>query len=196
MIGLGRVVRTPVDVACRIVQALDDLAALADRARRDPDPVQEARERLDALLVEMRAMLALLVDLRGEAHELTEQTRSVQRLVADALPVVEALSAAGERLEASAGRVLGAEEALVASSREVEAQTHDLIADGRKLITVSERIDGSLGVFRAALPRLIEGLDTVEDLEGAVETVAETVEPLQGAAQKVGRATQRLSRKR
>ena len=43
--------------------------------------------------------------------------------------------------------------------------------------------------------RLLEGLDTVAELEGAVETVADTVEPLQGAAERVGRATQRLGRK-
>ena len=196
MVGVGAVLRTPVDATRRVLQALDDLAALADRARRDPDPVQEARERLDALLVETRAILALLGGLHSQAHELTEATQAVQRLVADALPRIEALTGASERLEASAGRVLGAEQALVESSREIDAQTRALIADSRKLITVSESINGSLGIFHAALPRLIQGLDTVEELEGAVETVAETVEPLQGAAQKVGRATQRLSRKR
>jgi hypothetical protein len=35
----------------------------------------------------------------------------------------------------------------------------------------------------------------MEELEGAVETVADTVEPLQGAVERVGRATKRLSRK-
>jgi hypothetical protein len=50
-------------------------------------------------------------------------------------------------------------------------------------------------VFLAALPRMLEGLDVVEQLEDAVETVAETVEPLAGAAEGVGRLTRRLSRK-
>jgi conjugal transfer/entry exclusion protein len=53
----------------------------------------------------------------------------------------------------------------------------------------------SLRVLRAAFPRLLEGLDSVEQLEDSVETVAETVEPLQGVAKGVGRVSDRLSRK-
>jgi DNA repair ATPase RecN len=196
MIGVARVLRAPIEVTIRVLQALDDLGALADRARREPDPVEEARERIDALLVELRAGIALAGEVLTEVRELSDATRAVQRLLADALPRADALIVLGERLEAGARQVLQAEQALVESSQQIEAQTRVLLDDGRRLTTISERIDGSLGVFRAALPRLLEGLNTVEELEGAVETVADTVEPLQGAAQKVGRATQRLSRKR
>jgi DNA repair ATPase RecN len=196
MVDVGRVLRAPVDVTLRLVQALDDLAAVADRARRNPDPVEEARERIDTLLIELRAAIALGQEVLIGVTELTGATRAIQRLLGDALPRADALTALGERLEASAERVLRAEQALVESSQEIEDQTRALLDGGRRLTAISERIDGSLGAFRAALPRLLEGLDTVEDLEGAVETVAETVEPLQGAAQKVGRATRRLSRKR
>ena len=52
----------------------------------------------------------------------------------------------------------------------------------------------SLRDLRVALPRLLEGLDSVEQLEESVETVAETVEPLQGVAKGVGRVSNRLSR--
>ena len=72
MIGAGRILRAPWDVTRRVLQALDDLAALADRARRDPDPVQEARERLDALLVEARAILALGGELSSQASHVTD----------------------------------------------------------------------------------------------------------------------------
>ena len=51
----------------------------------------------------------------------------------------------------------------------------------------------SEAVFRAALPRLMQALGTVEDLEEAVETVADTVEPLQGITNGVGRVRRRLS---
>ena len=41
---------------------------------------------------------------------------------------------------------------------------------------------------------VMEGLESVEQLEESVETVAETVEPLQGVAKGVGRVSDRLSR--
>ena len=193
---IGRVLRAPVDITRRAVQALDDLAALADRARRDPDPVEQARERLDALLVQLAAGIAMLSELLVEMRALNEVTRSIERLAGEVVPRADALAAISERLEASAGQVLNAEQALVDCTRQVEGQTRELLTDGRRLMAVSERIDTSLGALRAALPRLLEGIDTVEELEGAVETVADTVEPLQGAAERVGRATERLSRKR
>jgi DNA repair ATPase RecN len=196
MFGVGRALRAPVDLTRRAVQLLDDVAALADRARRDPDPLEEALERIDAALVEMRAGIAVLVELLAQTRELTHTTRSLERLAGEMTPRADAMTAVGERLEASAREVLQAEQALVECSRQVEARTGALLADGRRLAAISERIDTSLGAFRTALPRLLEGLDTVEQLEGAVETVADTVEPLQGAAERVGRATQRLSRKR
>jgi hypothetical protein len=81
------------------------------------------------------------------------------------MPRADALTAVSKRLEAGARQVLAAERALVDRSRQVEVQTRDLLADGRRLTEVGERIDTSLGAFRAALPRLLEGLDTVEELE-------------------------------
>lgn len=63
------------------------------------------------------------------------------------------------------------------------------------MITAAAReIAGDLDVFRAALPRVLESLDTVEELEDAVETVADTVEPLQGFTRGVGRMSDRLAR--
>jgi conjugal transfer/entry exclusion protein len=60
---------------------------------------------------------------------------------------------------------------------------------------VAKDLAESLQVVRVALPRLLEGLDSVEQLEESVETVAETVEPLQGVAKGVGRVSDRLSRR-
>ena len=60
--------------------------------------------------------------------------------------------------------------------------------------SVAKDLAESLRVLRAALPRLLDGLDSVEQLEESVDTVAETVEPLQGVAKRVGRVSDRLSR--
>jgi hypothetical protein len=40
-----------------VVRAADDLNAVAERARRDPDPVDEARARLDALFTELETLI-------------------------------------------------------------------------------------------------------------------------------------------
>ena len=42
----------------------------------------------------------------------------------------------------------------------------------------------------------MEGLNTVQQLEDSVETVADTVEPLQGVAKGVGRVSERISSRR
>ena len=154
----------PVRVPSRIVQALDDLATLADRARRDPDPVEEVRERIDALLAEIgtlnrlaaqqlipvaRDVVAVGQDIVDGGAELTEEARGV-RLTAREI-------------------VLGGEE-LTLVARLLHGDTRELIAGGERLTLVSE------------------------DLEDQLETVADTVEPLQGAAERVGRVTRRLSR--
>src|SRR4051794_5510162 len=167
MFGVGRALRAPVDLTRRALRLLDDVAALADRARRDPDPLEEALGRIDAALVEMRAGIAVLVELLAQTRELTHTTRSLERLAGEMTPRADAVTAVGERLEASAREVLQAEQALVECSRRVEARTGELLADGRRLTAISERIDTSLGAFATALPRLLAGLDTVEQLEGA-----------------------------
>jgi hypothetical protein len=76
----------------------------------------------------------------------------------------------------------------------MDVDTRQLIAGGERLTAVTEQLEAHMRVFRGAMPRVLDGLDTVEELEGAVETVAETVEPLQGTAERVGRLTQRFSR--
>lgn len=52
-----------------------------------------------------------------------------------------------------------------------------------------------LAQIRAALPPLLRELDSVEELEESVGTVAATVEPLQGVTRGVGRMSERLSRR-
>ena len=157
----------------RVGQALDDLATLAERARRDPDPVEEVRERLDALLVQIEALNLTAREVIDGGAELTEEARRVTTVAREI--------------------VLGGED-LTRNARILHVDTRELIEGGERLTASTEQMEAHMRVFRAALPRLLDGIETVEELEDAVETVADTVEPLQGAAERVGRVTQRFSR--
>ena len=135
-----------------LARAADDLHDLAERARRDPDPVEEVRQRLDELLIVAR-------ELNATAWTIVTGGRDLRH-----------------------------------TAEVLDADTRELIDGGQDLTEVSKELAASMRVFRAALPRLLDGLDTVEELEEAVGTVAETVEPLQGVAEGVGRLSGRLSR--
>jgi methyl-accepting chemotaxis protein len=163
-----------------LARAADDLNAVAERARRDPDPVEEARERLDALFTELETLIA-----------------AVRRVDASAV----ALGAGGEDLLVATRSLNSTARAIDTGGRDLrrtgevlDEHTQELIAGGQDLTAVAKELADSLRVVRAALPRLLEGLDSVEQLEESVETVAETVEPLQGVAKGVGRVSDRLSR--
>lgn len=84
--------------------------------------------------------------------------------------------------------------ALTATALTLDLHAAEIVSGGKDLVAVARSLDETLLVFRAQLPRLLGALDTVEELEGAAETVADTLEPLQGAAERVGRMTKRLSR--
>ena len=144
-------VLAPWRITRAVARAADDLNALAERARRDPDPVEEVQRRLDTLLAEIRA------------------------------------------LDATAGTIITGGRDLRLTGESLDAHTVELISGGRELTETAKVIAAHLAVFRAALPRLLDALGTVEDLEESLETVAETVEPLQGVANGVGRVTRRLS---
>jgi methyl-accepting chemotaxis protein len=163
-----------------LARAADDLNAVAERARRDPDPVEEARERLGALFTELETLIA-----------------AVRRVDASAV----ALGAGGEDLLVATRSLNSTARAIDTGGRDLrrtgevlDEHTQELIAGGEDLTAVAKELADSLRVVRAALPRLLEGLDSVEQLEESVETVAETVEPLQGVAKGVGRVSDRLSR--
>lgn len=177
----------PVRVPLRLGRALDDLATIADRARRDPDPVEQVRTRLDALLGELDTLNAQVRDVLPVAAAITVVGREIVDGGAE-------LTAEARRLNATAREIVLGGEDLTATARILHVDTRELIDGGARLTDVAEDMERHLRTFRAALPRVLEGLDTVEELEQAVETVADTVEPLQGAAERVGRVTQRFSR--
>jgi hypothetical protein len=164
-----------------VARAAEDLHAVAERARRDPDPIDEARKRLDELF----SQLARLID-------------SIRTVDASAL----ALGAGGEDLLLATRELNSTARTIETGGRDLrrtgeilDDHTQELIAGGEDLTAVAKEMAQSLRVLRAALPRLLGGLATVEQLEESVETVADTVEPLQDVAKGVGRVTDRLSRR-
>jgi methyl-accepting chemotaxis protein len=180
VIGPTEVVLGPWRVVRALARAAEDLNAVAERARRDPDPVEEARERLDALftgletlIVAIRRVDASAVALGTGGEDLLLATRSLNL-------TARAIETGGRELRRT-GEVL-------------DEHTQELITGGQDLTAVAKDLANSLQVVRTALPRLLEGLDSVEQLEDSVGTVAETVEPLQGVAKGVGRVSNRLSR--
>jgi methyl-accepting chemotaxis protein len=187
-------VLAPVRVPLRLVRALDDLGSLAERARREPDPVEEVRDRLDLVAVELAQVIDVARAVAGGGSELARVAAGLHASVVELIDAARALGAVAEALDATGRRVSDGGEDLAVVARRLSGQTSELIDGGSDLTAVSERIAADLGAFRAVLPQVMEGLETVDRLEGEVETVAETIEPLQGAAERVGRVTKRLSR--
>jgi hypothetical protein len=188
-VDLKSIALAPVRVPLRIARALDDLADIAERARRDPDPVEEVRVRIDALLLQLDALNVVAREIRDGGRELTETAKAVT-------VVGSALHDTAIALDTTGRTIVSGGQDLVAVASLLHVDTRELIDGGEDLTAVSDKLETHMRIFRAALPRLLKGLDTVEELETAVETVAETVEPLQGAAERVGRVTDRFTRSR
>ena len=170
----------PWRAAHAVVRAADDLHTLAERARRDPDPVDEARERLDGLSAQLESLIAVGRSLDGNAASIDTEAAALVTVARELLGTSRTIVTGGEDLRRT-GETL-------------DAHTREIITGGKDLTAVAEELAASLRVFRAALPRVLDGLHSVEELEDSVGTVAETVEPLQSLTQGVGRVSQRLSR--
>jgi hypothetical protein len=181
VIGPIAVVLAPWRALRVVARAAEDLNAVAERARRDPDPVEEARERLDALFTELETLIAGIRKVDGSAVALAAGGEDLLLATRSLNSTARAIETGGRGLRRT-GEVL-------------DEHTQQLITGGQDLTAVAKDLADSLRVLRAALPRLLEGLDSVEQLEESVETVAETVEPLQGVAKGVGRVSDRLSRR-
>jgi methyl-accepting chemotaxis protein len=178
--GPFEVVLAPWRVVRVLARAAEDLNAVAQRARRDPDPVEQARERLDSLVTELETLIAGIRKVDASAVALGAGS--------------EDLLLATRSLNSTAGAIETGGRDLRRTGEVLDEHTQELITGGQDLTAVARDLADSLRVLRAALPRLLEGLDSVEQLEESVETVAETVEPLQGVAKGVGRVSDRLSR--
>jgi hypothetical protein len=194
-VDLTSIVLAPVRVPVRIARALDDLATLADRARREPDPVEEVRGRIDLLLAEIDRLNRTAEQLVVGGADLTDTAKALHATVLILNDVATRLHRTGWAIEGTGREIVSGGQELNLTGRALDGSTRELIDGGDRLRQVTEQLESDARVFRAALPRLLDGLETVEELESAVETVAETIEPLQGTAERVGRVTKRLSRR-
>ena len=181
MVGPVEIALAPWRAVRVLARAAEDLNAVAERARRDPDPVDEARRRLDALFTQLEALLAAIRKVDARAVTLGAGG--------------EDLVVATHELNSTARKIETGGRDLRRTGEVLDDHTQELIAGGQDLTNVAKDLADSLRVLRTALPRLVEGLDSVEQLEESVDTVAETVEPLQGVAKGVGRVSDRLSRR-
>jgi len=163
-----------------LARAADDLSAVAERARREPDPVEEARQRLDTLLAQVETLIDGVRAVDGSARTLAAGGEDLLRATRDLDATARAIESGGRGLRQT-GDVL-------------DEHTQELTAGARDVTAVTNELTESVRVLRAAFPRLLEGMDSVEQLEESVGTVAETVEPLQGVTRGVGRVSGRLSR--
>ncbi len=193
---LTSLILAPVRVPMRLIKLADDIGVIAEHSGRDPDPVEEVRDRFDLALAELAMVAGMAKEVVEGGAELTHVARNIHATLFELLEVGRVLVPITAALQATGEQIRDGGQDLDATGRTLDVHTVELIDGGARLTEVSEQLEADLRVFRAALPRLLQGLDMVEQLEGAVETVADTVEPLQGAAERVGRVTQRLSRSR
>ena len=191
---LTALVLAPIRVPMRLARALDDLAVLAERARREPDLIEQLRTRVDTLLVELARLVEVGEAIVSGGNDLTVETRGANRLMHELIDGARDLQRTGLALDGTGRELHDGGQDLLEQTRALDAEGRELIDGGDRLRQVSEQLEQHLRVCRAALPRVMDGLDTVESIEGKIETVAETVEPLQGAAERVGRVSRRLSR--
>ena len=142
----------------------------------------------------MRAGTAGLVNLTSIVLSPIQVPLRLARGLEDLATEVTRLRMVAQSLDATGQQIVVGGSDLDQATRMQERRTRELIDGGEDLTQTAKRLDDDLQVFIAVLPRILEALDTVDRLEGEVETVAETIEPLQGAAERVGRVTRRLSR--
>lgn len=155
--------------------------------------VAAAPLRAAALAARAADDLHVLAD-RARAHpDVAEEVRDA---VAEALAELRALTVVATALEATAREIATGGDALRRRADILDAHAAEIVVGGADLTAVAERLATQMRMVTAALPRVLEALGSVEQLEDSVGTVAETVEPLQGAAEGVGRLTRRLGGRR
>jgi prefoldin subunit 5 len=133
-------------------------------------------------------------ELVSELRQVRAVAERLDRTLPEALAAITVLTRVAENVDVTGQQIVSGGKDLADVTRTQAERTRELIDGGEDLTEVGKQLEADLQVFRAFLPKLLEALDTVERLEGEVETVAETIEPLQGAAERVGRVTRRLSR--
>lgn len=112
---LTSLILAPVRVPLRLAAALDDLTAIADRARREPDPVEEVEARIDGALAQLtvltevaRELTQVARQIRDGGRELTEVAKAIHDGGQDLTAVAEDLEDETERIADTVSPLQGA----------------------------------------------------------------------------------------
>ena len=70
--SLTTVLTTPLRAVQLVLRAAEDLNAVAERARREPDPIEEIRERIDLVQRELATLIASAQDVNARGHEIVD----------------------------------------------------------------------------------------------------------------------------
>ena len=145
MIGPLDIALAPWRGARGLVRALDDLNALAERARRDPDPVE-------TLTGAIRTVDASAVALAAGGEDLLEATRE--------------LNSTARTIEAG-GRDLRH------TGESLDAHTQELIAGGQELTDVAKDLAHSLRILRSEVGTVAETVEPLQGVARGVGRVTD-----------------------
>ncbi len=201
----------------------DPLSQLRDAIRDglvDLDSIAKKADSLDGhlasvdvhaitLLREINTFIATARELIMGGADLTATGKELDGTAKVVASGAASLEVTATRLDGHAAELIDGGRELTVTAKSLDGHSAELIDGGQDLTNTAKHLDANAGqlnelaasldtslkLFRAALPQLLGALDTVEELEESIETVAETIEPLQATAEKVGRVTQRFSRK-
>lgn len=183
----------------RVLHRLDPLiAALAELIVGGTDLTETAKE----LDVTAKAVLAGAASLEGTALQLDATATEITAGGRD-------LTDTAKSLDGHAAELIAGGQELTETARSLDGHSTVLIDGGLDLTETAKHLDGNAGQINdigisleaslqrvtKVLPQLLAALATVEELEEPLESVADTIKPLQKTAEKVGRVTERLSRK-
>ena len=154
----------PFTLPARLVtQALDDLHAIAEAARRLPEIEARLTEQFETLNAQAQQIAEM-----GERF--LERTAAFDRQA-------ERLVEQGERLHERGGDILEQSERLYDRSEEMLTQTERVIASAQEVAIRGAEV-------AAALPHLQQLATTAEPLQGTIERFGRFVDRLPGAARR------------
>jgi hypothetical protein len=154
-----------------VVQALDDLHAIAEAARRLPDIEAMLTQQFEVLNRQADRIIELGEGIIGQGERIDERAGAILDL--------------GERVDARA-------EAIVTLGDRINARAGELLAHSDRLDErAGEVMEESLRVREAAHEVAVRGAEVAAALP-TLQQLASTAEPLQGAIERFGRLVDRL----
>ena len=142
-LGPTDIVLAPVRGVRLVGRALEDLNTLAERARRDPDPVEEVRQRIDSVISELGALVRTLPEA---VLEIRGVTAAAHALTAEALVVGAAareLTGAARDVDATAREIVVGGRDLTDTAKSLDATAEEIVVGGRELTETAKSLDAT-----------------------------------------------------